>query len=89
MKTILCFLCLACLTTAAYADQKAADACAASLPPAAKQIYTSTLASNPTPSTGRSIVVSIVEKMIAEGKLTMAEGEVAGHAAGACLEQLK
>lgn len=89
MKVIPLFLCVAGMTTAAYADQKAADACAASLPPNAKQIYEATMASHPTEATGRSIVVGIVEKMIAEGKLTMAEGEAAGEAAGTCLKELK
>lgn len=89
MKTALGFLCLASLTTAALADQKAADACAASLSPAAKQVYEGTLASHPTPATGRSIVIGIVEKMIGEGKLTLLEGEAAGEAAGTCLRKLE
>jgi hypothetical protein len=89
MKTFAGFLCIACMTTAAYADQKAADACAASLSPAAKQIYETTLASHPTPATGRSIVVADVEKLIAEGKLTMAEGRAAGEAAGSCLKMME
>lgn len=89
MKIISGFLCLACMATAAHADQKAADACAASLSPPAKQIYETTLASHPTPGTGRGIVVADVEKMIAEGKLTMAEGRVAGEAAGSCLKMLE
>lgn len=89
MKTILRFLCLACMTTAAHADKKAADACAASLSPPAKQIYEATMASNPTPATGRSIVVAQVEKMIAEGKLNMADGRAAGEEAGTCLKMLE
>ncbi len=87
MRVALCFLFITGLTSAAQADRKAADECAASLPPAAKQIYESTMASNPTAETGRSIVVGIVEKMIAEGKLTMSEGEAAGEAAGVCLRK--
>ena len=89
MKTVLLFLCVACMTTTAHADQKAADACAASLSPPARQIYETTLASHPTPGTGRSIVVADVEKLIAEGKLTMAEGRAAGEAAGSCLKMLE
>lgn len=89
MKTVLGFLCLASMTTAALADQKAADACAASLSPAEKQIYETTLASHPTPATGRGIVIATVEKMIGEGKLTLFEGEVAGEAAGTCLKKLE
>lgn len=89
MKIILGFLCIACMSTAAHADQKTADACAASLSPPAKQIYESTLASHPTPGTGRSIVVAEVEKLIAGGKLTMAEGRAAGEAAGSCLKMME
>jgi hypothetical protein len=58
MKAILGFLCLVCMTTAVNADRKAADGCAASLSPPAKQIYEATLASNPTPATARGIVVT-------------------------------
>ena len=57
--------------------------------PAAKQIYETTLASHPTPGTGRSIVVADVEKLIAEGKVTMAEGRAAGEAAGSCLKMME
>jgi hypothetical protein len=89
MKTFAGFLCIACMTTAVHADQKAADACAASLSPAAKQVYETTLASHPTPATGRSIVVANVEKLIADGKLTMAEGRAAGEAAGSCLKMME
>ncbi len=89
MKIVWGFLCLVCMTTAAYADRKAADSCAASLSPPAKQIYENTLASNPTPATARGIVVSQVEKLIAEGKLNMADGRAAGEAAGACLKMLE
>src|SRR5262249_41501616 len=77
MKTILSFLGLVCLTTAASADRKAADGCATGLSPPAKQIYEATLASNPTSGTARGIVVAQVEKMIGEGKLTMADGRAA------------
>ena len=89
MKRILGFLCLVLLTTAAHADRKAADSCAAGLSPPAKQIYEATLASNPTPGTARGIVVAQVEKMVGEGKLTMADGKAAGEAAGACLKLLE
>jgi hypothetical protein len=89
MRAILGFLCLVCLTTAAHADRKAADGCAAGLSPPAKQIYEATLASNPTPGTARGIVVAQVEKLIGDGKLTMVDGRAAGEAAGACLKMLE
>ena len=87
-KVILCFLFMAGLTSAAHADRKAADECALSLSPAAKQIYEQTQASHPTAETGRGIVVGIVEKMIADGKLTLAQGETEGEAAGTCLKKM-
>jgi hypothetical protein len=89
MKVIWGFLCFVCLTTVAHADRKAADGCAASLSPQARQIYEATLASNPTPGTARGIVVAQVEKLIGEGKLTMADARAAGEAAGSCLKMLE
>ena len=88
MRAVLCFLFIAGLTNAAYADRKTADECAVSLSPAAKQIYEQTQASHPTAETGRGIVVGIVEKMIADGKLTLAQGETEGEAAGTCLKKM-
>lgn len=89
LKVFTCLLFIAGMTTTAHADRQAADECAKSLPANAKYIYETTQASHPTEQTGRSIVVGIVEKMIAEGKLTLAEGEIAGEAAGTCLEKMK
>jgi hypothetical protein len=88
MRVALCFLFIAGLTATAQADRNAADECAASLPPAAKHIYDGTMASHPTAETGRSIVIRIVEKMIADGKLTLFEGKAAGEAAGTCLKKM-
>lgn len=89
MKIIWGFLCLVCLTTAAQADRKAADGCAAGLSPPARQIYEGTLASNPTPGSARGIVVAQVEKLMGEGKLNMADARAAGEAAGTCLKMLE
>lgn len=89
LKAFTCFLFVAAMTTAAQADRQAADECAKSLPANAKYIYEQTQASHPTEETGRGIVIGIVEKMIAEGKLTLGEGETAGEAAGTCLEKMK
>jgi hypothetical protein len=77
---------LAVTTTAAMADRKAGDACAAGLSAPSRDIYSSTLASNPTPATGRSIVVAETEKLIAAGKLPMSQARAAAEAAGKCLE---
>jgi hypothetical protein len=89
VRAVFCVLFIAGMTSAAQADRKVADECAASLPANAKYIYETTQASHPTEETGRSIVIGIVEKMIAEGKLTLSEGETAGEAAGTCLEKMK
>jgi len=68
------------------ADRKAGDACAAKLPAASREIYTTTLAKKPTPGQARAVVVAEVERLIDAGKLSMAEGRAAGEAAGRCLE---
>jgi hypothetical protein len=89
LKVLSCILFIVAMTSAAHADRQAADECAKSLPANAKYIYEQTQASHPTEQTGRGIVIGIVEKMIAEGKLTLGEGETAGEAAGTCLEKMK
>jgi hypothetical protein len=73
-------------TTAALADRKAGDSCAAGLSVPSRDIYSKTLASNPTPATARSIVVAETERLISAGKLTMIEARGAAEAAGKCLE---
>jgi hypothetical protein len=88
MRVLLASLPLILVATAAMADRKAADSCAAGLPPVSKQIYDGTMASGPTPATGRSIVKSQTEKLVAQGKLSMMQARPAAEAAGKCLELL-
>ena len=76
------------MTTNGLADRKAADDCAIKLTPISKQIYEVTLAKNPTPETGRGIVVAETEKLIAEGKVSFGDARPAAEAAGQCLELL-
>jgi hypothetical protein len=73
-------------TTAALADRKAGDACAAGLSAPSRDIYSNTLASNPTQATARSIVVAETEKLISAGKISMTQARGAAEAAGKCLE---
>lgn len=88
MRAVLSVLFIAGIATAAQADRKEADECAVSLPPKAKEIYEATQAAHPTAETGRGIVIGIVEKMMAEGKLNLSEGEAMGEAAGTCLKKM-
>jgi hypothetical protein len=89
MRVVLVAALLVSMTTIGLADRKAADACAAGLSPVSKQIYATTLASNPTPATARSIVVAETEKLISEGKLKALEARAAAEEAGKCLELLE
>jgi hypothetical protein len=82
-------LALALSVHAAPADTAAADACKAKLSPVAQEIYAATLAQNPTAATGREIVKTEVEKLMAEGKVNMLSGREAGEAAGHCLQLLE
>jgi hypothetical protein len=89
MRLTLLLLLVASLTYPAFADSQKAAECEAALSPPARQIYTATRGSNPTKATARGIVVSQVETMIKEGKMTLSEGRAAGKAAGKCLELLE
>ena len=88
MRILSFFSVLALATAEAKADRDMADACAASLTKAEKQVYQGTLAQGPTLETARAIVVQQVMKLIGEGKLTLANGRTAGEAAGRCLRLL-
>ncbi len=88
LRTSLAVLLLVGTAGGAAADRKAADSCASRLPPESQAIYRGTIASKPTPETGRRIVTAITEKMIQDGKLALAEARPAAEAAGKCLELL-
>ncbi len=89
MTRILMLACLAMTPVAALADQAAAAACKGALSPLGLEIYTATLARNPTPSTARGIITGQVKKLVTEGKATIAQGRTAAEAAGKCLALLK
>ncbi|MDU9005271.1 hypothetical protein [Sedimentitalea todarodis] len=71
------------------ADQQAAEACKSKLSPIGQEIYAASLAQHPTEATGREIVKSEVEKLMAEGKISMSDARSEGQAAGDCLKLLK
>lgn len=88
MRIVSASVLLIAMTTTGLADRKAADACATKLTPISKQIYEVTLAQNPTPETGRGLVVAETEKLIAQGKVSLGDARPAAEAAGQCLELL-
>ena len=86
MRIVPVVIFLVSMTTFGLADRKAADACAAKLTPVSKTIYEGTLASSPTPTTGRSLVIAVTKKLIAQRKLSTDEARPAAEAAGQCLK---
>lgn len=89
MKSVLLSLAVAAVPLQALADAHSAEACKAALSPTGQEIYAAALAANVTPETGTAIITREVEKLMAEGKVTMSEGRAAGEAAGKCLEMLE
>ena len=89
IRALLLVLALSLTASVAQADATAAAACRADLSPVGQDIYDASVAQNPTPSTGRSIVTKVVEHMMAEGKISLSDGRKEGKAAGACLEKLE
>lgn len=75
--------------TSAYADKAAADACKETLSPIGQQIYTATMAQNPTKDTARGIITKEVEGLISDDKVSMLQGRADGEAVGDCLKKLE
>lgn len=73
----------------AMANTEAADACKAGLSPVGQQIYTETMAQNPTKSTAKGIVTAEVKKMISAGKVSVFDGKSTGEAVGECMKLLE
>lgn len=88
MRNIVTIFFLVLTAGAAGADTAAANACKAKLSPTGQEIYTASLAQNPTMTTGREIIKTEVEKLIGEGKVSLSEGRKDGEAVGKCLELL-
>jgi len=77
------------LSTAAHADQKAADACAAKLPKDSAAIYSATVAKLSPGADVRAIVKSVARGMVMSGSLSRDNARDVAEAAGACLKLLK
>ncbi|RBP16500.1 hypothetical protein DFR50_105143 [Roseiarcus fermentans] len=73
---------------AAFADQKAADGCAAKLGRASAAIYAASAAQLSPGANLRDVVTSVTRGMVMSGDLGRAEARPAAEAAGACLSLL-
>jgi hypothetical protein len=73
------------LATGARADGAAADACAASLQPDGKAIYTATVTGQPTAGTLKSIVESQTRSLAMAGKIGRDEARAHAVAAAECV----
>jgi hypothetical protein len=74
---------------AAYADQQAADACAAKLPKSSAAIYSASAAQISPGANVRDIVTHVTRGMVLSGDLSRSEARHAAEAAGACLKFLR
>jgi hypothetical protein len=77
------------LPTAALADRREADACAASLPVEAKLIYDAALPSITPSAVIRDILPDKVRPLVMAGKVSRNTGRASAEAAGQCLKYLK
>jgi hypothetical protein len=77
------------ISSPAFADRKAADACAAALPANSAAIYSAAVGQVGPGVDNKAIVKGIAQDMIAAGKLTMMTARGAAQAAGDCLKKLK
>lgn len=89
MRSFIIAITTALLAGSVSADEQAADACKSKLSPIGQEIYTASLAQHPTQATGHEIVKSEVEKLMAEGKISMSDARSEGQAAGNCLKLLQ
>lgn len=77
------------LPAAAFADQKAADSCAAKLPKNPAAIYSASVAQISPDFNIRAIVTSVTRGMVMNGDLSRDAAKPAAEAAGACLRLLR
>ena len=75
--------------SAAYADRKAADTCAAALTPGGKAIYDKSLPGVLAGQTPADAVTATARSMVMGGSMARADARPAAEAAGGCLKQLK
>jgi hypothetical protein len=74
---------------AAYADQQAADACAARLPKSSAAIYSASAAQISPGANLRDIVTHVTRSLVMSGDLSRSEARPAAEAAGSCLKFLR
>ncbi len=77
------------ISSPAFADRKAADACAAGLPADSAAIYSAAVGKVGPGVDNKAIVKGIAQDMIAAGKLSMMSARGVAQAAGECLKKLK
>jgi hypothetical protein len=70
-----------------FANRASADACAAKLPPEAKQIYAASISSVAPGVDMKEVVRSKTRALVMGGKLSRDQARPAAEAAGACLKQ--
>ena len=74
-------------TTPSFANRASADACAAKLPPDARQIYAASIGSVAPGVDMKEVVRSKTRALVIGGKLSRDAARPAAEAAGACLKQ--
>jgi hypothetical protein len=75
--------------TVAFANQAAADACAAKLPKDSAAIYTAAAPQAVSGGNLKDIVTKVTRGMVLSGKLSRSDARPAAEAAGTCLALLK
>ncbi len=89
MRSLSLALAFAVLSSPAFADRQAADACANGLPKEPAAIYAAAVGQMGPGVDGRAIVRSVTKNMVSSGQLTASAARGAAMAAGDSLEKLK
>ena len=77
------------ISSPAFADRKAADACAAGLPENSAAIYNAAIGQIGPGVDNKAIVKGITQDMVAAGMLSMLSAKSVAQAAGECLKKMK
>ena len=89
MRPLKLALVLAVLSSPAFADRRAADACASGLPKDSAAIYAAAVGRMGPGVDGRAIVKGVTMNMVNSGQLSAFAARGAATAAGGCLKKLK
>ena len=89
MRCLKLALALLLISSPAFADRKAADACAAGLPENSAAIYNAAIGQIGPGVDNKAIVKGITQDMVAAGKLSMQSAKSVATAAGECLKKMK